>query len=51
MTKYNTARLIKNWILLLSSPLWVLPFILMNVLVDDDFKEVFINGTKSFLDV
>lgn len=44
------SRLLKNWFLLLSSPFWVIPYLVFLAL-DNDFREVFIDGSKSIFDI
>ena len=48
--KPDIYRLLVNWFLLLSSPFWVIPFLVFLAL-DNDFREVFIEGSKSIFDI
>lgn len=48
--KPDIYRVLVNWFLLLSSPLWVIPC-LVYLALDDGFREVFIDGSKSLFDI
>lgn len=48
MTKSDCViQLIVNWIVFITSPIWVIPFFIYFTIRDSDARSVFIDGTKS----
>ena len=48
MTKSDCViQLIVNWIVFITSPIWVMPFFIYFTIRDSDARSVFIDGTKS----
>ena len=48
MTKSDCViQLIVNWIVFITSPIWVMPFFMYFTIRDSDARSVFIDGTKS----
>lgn len=42
-------QLVVNWIIFITSPIWVIPFFIYFTIRDNDVKSVFIIGDKSIL--
>lgn len=43
----QVIQLIVNWIVFITSPIWVMPFFIYFTIRDSDVRSVFIDGTKS----
>jgi len=43
----QVIQLIVNWIVFITSPIWVMPFFIYFTIRDSDVKNIFIDGNKS----